>query len=58
MITIIDNFLDEKDFNDLKAFSKSNKVRYTPQFFDGTIEKKKKKKLKLNNKIIKKKKKK
>jgi hypothetical protein len=41
MITIIDNFLDEKDFNDLKAFSKSNKVRYTPQFFDGTIEKKK-----------------
>lgn len=41
MIFIIDNFLDKKDFNDLKAFSKSEKVKYTPKFFNGTTEKKK-----------------
>jgi len=39
MITIIDNFLDEKDFNDLKAFSKSKNLRYSPKYFDGTEEK-------------------
>jgi hypothetical protein len=39
MITIIDNFLDEKDFNDLKAFSKSKNVNYSPRYFDGSEEK-------------------
>jgi hypothetical protein len=39
MIFIVDNFLDKKDFNDLKAFSKSEKVKYTTQFFHGSNEK-------------------
>ena len=39
MITIIDNFLDEKNFNDLKAFSKSKNVNYSPKYFDGSEEK-------------------
>lgn len=33
MIYIVDNFLDDKDFNDLKAFSKSKKITYEPKFF-------------------------
>ena len=39
MIYIIDNFLNNKNFNDLKAFSKSRKVAYEPKFFKGTKEK-------------------
>jgi hypothetical protein len=39
MINIIDNFLDEKDFNDLKEFSKSKNVKYYPKYFDGAKEK-------------------
>lgn len=39
MIYIIDNFLDEKDFNDLKAFSKSKNVTYSPKYFENTTDK-------------------
>ena len=39
MIYIIDNFLEESLFKDLKAFSKSDKIRYTPKYFDNTLEK-------------------
>jgi hypothetical protein len=39
MITIIDNFLEEDFFNFVKNFSKSIHVKYTPMYFDKTIEK-------------------
>jgi hypothetical protein len=39
MIYVIDNFLNKKDFNDLKAFSKSKNVNYSPRYFDGSEEK-------------------
>jgi hypothetical protein len=39
MIYIIDNFLEKSLFKDLKAFSSSDKIRYTPQYFDNTTEK-------------------
>ena len=39
MIYIIDNFLDKKNFNDLKAFSKSKNVMYSPKYFPNTTEK-------------------
>jgi hypothetical protein len=39
MIHIVDNFLDEKDFNDLKAFSKSKNVIYSPQYFENSTDK-------------------
>jgi hypothetical protein len=39
MIYIIDNFLDKKDFNGLKAFSKSSEVRYSPRYFFKTSKK-------------------
>jgi hypothetical protein len=39
MISIIDNFLDEKDFNDIKAFSKSKNVMYSPKYFENTTNK-------------------
>lgn len=39
MIFIIDDFLDEKNFKDLKAFSKSKNVNYSTKFFDKAKEK-------------------
>lgn len=39
MIYIVNNFLDEKDFNDLKAFSKSKNVIYSPKYFEDTTKK-------------------
>jgi hypothetical protein len=39
MIYIIDNFLDEKDFNNLKEFSKSKYIIYTPSYFPKKKEK-------------------
>lgn len=39
MIIIIDNFLEEKDFADLKAFSKSKNVSYSPKYFPKSKEK-------------------
>jgi len=38
MIFIKNNFLDKKNFEDLKIFSKS-KIKYFPQYFEGTEEK-------------------
>jgi hypothetical protein len=40
VIYIIDNFLDEKDFNNLKEFSKH--VNYSPKYFPESKEKKEK----------------
>ena len=38
MIYILDNFLEKKTFNDLKAFSKKN-IQYTPRYFNNSKEK-------------------
>jgi len=37
MIYILDDFLDKNFFEFLKNFSKSNQVKYKPQYFEGTL---------------------
>lgn len=39
MIFIVDNFLDEKDFINLKEFSKSKYISYSTKYFPGSKEK-------------------